>query len=760
MITTVILLFLIEIYRQTSMKCNTPLISSYGYNGEAFAVNQPMLFCADVPFKCCNFLDELKHHKFWQTFYREKLDKTYEVISNLLQDIQPVMIWANNLEPAKYKSLTKKECKLPEIKKKITEVGFETTDELVAEMGSLKDIDVGLKEKFICFLCDIRNHFKVNDIGMKINTDAAICEQLLTTGRAYLEIKIKKLDRMLVLIDEVFSCMKIEDKAFDRDEKDVEELKGAVEDAEECLKSDYSIGNCSRFCAYYSIHDVSKGFIGNIRLLKAIIRNHAYLERIVAQTTEFESAAALSKKLAEEKKKKEMEKAMAKANKGKDKKKKKDGKDEEGDGKEKDKDKDGEGEDKDGDKKEGEGEDEEKEEGGEEEPPTDEGKLMMRILSEKHRSRSYYRKLSRIESKVRRYKSLMKRLKNKNKRMLKKIMGVNKRMTRNLNRTHRHFRQMPRYMQDVMPGVQIPNQIAQGQAPINNQIPQALPNIGIMNQAANAALQNQQPNPQQTLQNQAQTVTKKPEEKEEEVDPHKLLDENTINEIKKEADMEFYIDMYDKMNKGTIEDFKDVGWITNKFYDGSYLDGYMLSFESFGVTMAYNMTEYYSQTKEKIVETVFALKNLQPKKYDIPANPDLDYDLYQFVNVFTKETIFEFNSDAELWVGDSYEGDTPTPQEKCEKAIAAKELAKAEALKALLPGGLAGEAVDSEDPEAEQGDKPAEPAEEKVTEKQEEAPIDPAAEEERLLRQINRWEKKHKKKKNKSRKKARRFVYF
>ena len=289
----------------------------------------------------------------------------------------------------------------------------------------------------------------------------------------------------------------------------------------------------------------------------------------------------------------------------------------------------------------------------------------------------------------------------------------------------------------------------------------------IANQAQNT---NNQPNPVEQAQNpQTQTENKETEApltEEEQEEKNKAIKQEAIKKIKAEAEIDFFVEMYDKMSKGSEDDFKDTGWITNKFYEGSYLDGYLFTFEQFGVTMKYNLTEYYEQDKKKIIEKMVELKTAEPASFEMTPSAETTFDIIQFLNQFVVESIFEFQFDTEIFIGNSFEGDVPSAEEKCEKAMKEKAEArkKKEAEKAnekketaSKEGDEGGEGTDEEKPKEGEGeagdDKKEEPAEGEAEATEEETP----AEEERLLRRTSHT---HKNKHKKSRKRSRNLIYF
>ena len=70
-----------------SLSCNSEFLNSVGLDG----MDQPqmlnMMMCKDVSVKCCSFMDELKFHKHWNSYYKIKITRIFEVLEDVYSQI-------------------------------------------------------------------------------------------------------------------------------------------------------------------------------------------------------------------------------------------------------------------------------------------------------------------------------------------------------------------------------------------------------------------------------------------------------------------------------------------------------------------------------------------------------------------------------------------------------------------------------------------------------------------------------------------------
>ena len=168
----------------------------------------------------------------------------------------------------------------------------------------------------------------------------------------------------------------------------------------------------------------------------------------------------------------------------------------------------------------------------------------------------------------------------------------------------------------------------------------------------------------------------------------KVLGQSAVDKIKQKTTIEFYTTLYDKMVKGVADDFKDEGWITNRFYEGSYLDGYLLAYRPFGVDMGYNLTEIYTKPREEIIERFMEVRTKEPKKTNIAPFENANSDVLRLVNSFDERAMFELSFDVDLRIGGVRAGDVPLGEDMARAIRKQKEeKAKAEKKEAEKGGG-------------------------------------------------------------------------
>ena len=666
------------------MRCKTGLVSSYGFNPESIALYQPMLLCENVNFKCCSYMDELRHHKLWKSYYQEKLDKSYELLTKLIEELQKVADWAHKIDKDKYDVFLSGECKISEIKDTISKTEFKSVEPIKSSISTMKELDKKIKEQFICFICDARNHLKVSDLDKHLYMDDKLCNNIVSTGKGYISANIK-LYKLIIALNDLFKCLNIPNQKLKLNAIHIKELKQFVSKSEHCLKSGYSLDKCTPLCSGYSIQNISKTVVGNIELYRHVINNKEIVENFIKQNEEYEKSLEEPKKASEAKNKSKdsVEKIKAKN-------KDKDGKDDENEKKEEDDEN---------------SEDEQKNK----KSSSNKRKLKIlkkrRILSEKHNHSDMGYRLKKISDNVSLYKKVMRKLKNNNKRILKRIYNSHKRLKAHYNHfSNQEIYQDPRYLQigNVTPlrtlqqldnnqqGIQqqqnqiqqtaqpIPNQNNMQSTPVGQQIQaQTPPDIQINQQANNSQNQETQPvSLQPPLSSEKKPISFVQQENSQSTSTGSLpntqdsqsiekdLKEKASEKVKQATIMDIYTEIYDKISKGTPDDFKDLGWINNTFYDGSYLDNFKLNFGKTGIKTDYKMTEYYSKPKEDIIEQLVNLDTKGPKKTQIEPSANTTVYVNSVINQFDVTYIFEFNYDSELWIGGSVEG-VESPQEKC-----------------------------------------------------------------------------------------------
>lgn len=685
--------FLILLYSttQTSMRCKTGLVSSYGLEPEPLAVYQPMLLCKDVSFKCCSYLDELKHHKLWKSYYQEKLDRSYEVVAKLAEKLQNFVGWANDMDITKLEPYAGETCKLADIKASVDKVGLKSLDSLTSDVGALKEMDSKIKEQFICFLCDAKNHLKVSELDKRIYVEEEVCKNLVSKGKKYMLTNLQ-LYSVIIALNELFSCLNIPNSTLKLDQGAVEELKGFVLNAEDCLKSGFKEATCSYLCSQYSIQDVSKTIVGNIELYRHVIANHQLIEVFLKQSEEYEKAIQAAQK-------------PAKENKDKD----KDSKDGKDDKNAKDEDK---KDAKDGDKKDAKADDkkdakaEDKKDPGADKDKKSRRKLKsQRILSEG----GLGFKLAEIATDVNRYKRVIKKLKNKNKKMLIKIYGNHRQLNTAVGQSDPSYYDSMRYLQ--VGGVM--GNLNQAQ-PVNPQpvVPQGVqpvgqPLQGYPNQPTQPGQPNYQvpsnqippvqpypqgyPQPQQPLpvgypnfqpqgvpfpnQQFPQQVQQQPQQQSQQEEPPMDLSKQQELKIKKQAKIDLYSAIYDKLMRGTPEDFKDLGWITNKFYEGSFLDNYRLAFGPNGAKLSYKFTDEYNKSKDDLLKKMSELERKGPKKISKLTSPNTTIYVNSVVDQISMSIVFEFNFDSEIYIGGT-DPTSGTAEEKSQTLKKVKQIMK------------------------------------------------------------------------------------
>jgi hypothetical protein len=49
-------------------------------DGLVMPQNKKMLLCNNIDLSCCSYFDELKYHKYWNEYYKLKINKIFDQI--------------------------------------------------------------------------------------------------------------------------------------------------------------------------------------------------------------------------------------------------------------------------------------------------------------------------------------------------------------------------------------------------------------------------------------------------------------------------------------------------------------------------------------------------------------------------------------------------------------------------------------------------------------------------------------------------------
>ncbi len=167
------------------------------------------------------------------------------------------------------------------IHKLLKKVKPSSIDKTVEELTSVSAIDSDHKQKFFCFICDIKNQLKVSQLDQKIYFEEKFCQNLVVEFKPYIKHKVMALDVALVLMEDFMNSFEIENQSYIEDVELIEETRRNNEYATNCLKGSFKISKCRNLCSKYSIDKISETFIGNLVLYRHVLQKFEFIKNLL-----------------------------------------------------------------------------------------------------------------------------------------------------------------------------------------------------------------------------------------------------------------------------------------------------------------------------------------------------------------------------------------------------------------------------------------------------------------------------------------------
>ena len=633
----------------SSLKCLTKMVTSYGFNGILEAKKENMLFCPEVEFKCCSLLDELKYHKFWTTYYSKKHEKSFDLMESVFKDLYKKIKFFLQIDIEEIKKFLEDEENNLVIYEEIKNFDITSFDKIKLEIKNVQENDLENKKKFICFLCDLKNHLEVSEIDKKVYFQETICETLISGYKNFIKTKLLIIDSTVVKIHKLLNDLKIENESFAFDQEILDKSEISVLDGDKCLKGSFNIENCKNLCGKYSMANISRGFIGNLELYRGVMKRIDFLNNFIENEKENEEIAKENKK-EDEIKKGEIVKEGEEGVEGEAK--------EEVEGEEKEEEEEEEGE------KKVEGEEKQEEKKKSKKNKKKKKLKNRRLLST---TSKFFHKFSKIEKRLKKYRRLVKKM--------KRTRNVNRSKMNRMFYYNRYLNELPQnpavQQIPINPNAILPQNPVLPQNPILPQNPVLPQNPALLQNPAlpqNPALSQNPALPQNPELTPLTEPIKTPEEiaKEEEA-KKKELKENYKTDLKLNITKKVYLEFYEKFKKGKESDFENLEWITNEFFEGDFLSNYQMGFHKYGSSFNYTISEKFNYDLGKLMDEVIVIMKEPKSSYEILPSGGTTYDVIEFLNQFLTEDIVDFNNDMEMVLGGITEGDEIDYEEILEK---------------------------------------------------------------------------------------------
>ncbi len=143
-----------------------------------------------------------------------------------------------------------------------------------------------------------------------------------------------------------------------------------------------------------------------------------------------------------------------------------------------------------------------------------------------------------------------------------------------------------------------------------------------------------------------------------------------------------YLEFYEEYQKGTVEEFENLEWINNEFYDGTFLDTFNMGFSAQGHPFSYNITDHFDMEKEQIVDWAMNITKEYKDEFELRAGPEETFNVIEFLSWYFKEDIVNFRYDIDTIFGEFSPGDVKDSNEILEEIKLKKQEQQEQAKKA------------------------------------------------------------------------------
>ena len=148
-----ILVTLLAVSKGTqSLECNSEFLNSIGLDGLEKPQMMGMIMCKEVQVKCCTLMDELKFHKHWNSYYKLKAARIFEVLEDVYSQIHDPIEYFHKMAgdygvaPPAEEEPKKEDAKEGEKKEEEKPKGRLLTEEKPEEKSEEKTEDAGKEE--------------------------------------------------------------------------------------------------------------------------------------------------------------------------------------------------------------------------------------------------------------------------------------------------------------------------------------------------------------------------------------------------------------------------------------------------------------------------------------------------------------------------------------------------------------------------------------------------------------------------------------
>lgn len=249
------------------LKCNQGLLNSYGIDGRVHASREEMVLCNEVKYSCCSPLDELKYHKNWFAYYEPKLRVTHDRMAARLKRLSEHLMFFKELNFDDFETLVvngdhdlAKE--LIVLIKKV-ELDPELKP-ILDEFKLVREFDEQVKKGAFCMICNYENHEYFGFTGGTLLMKEKYCMQIVDKFLMMIKMFHKMLHPLILIIHKFISHFAV--NYYDRKEWHlVRKVRENMDVVDRCFPEDnsnFDLETCRDLCNKYNFMEMPETYFG------------------------------------------------------------------------------------------------------------------------------------------------------------------------------------------------------------------------------------------------------------------------------------------------------------------------------------------------------------------------------------------------------------------------------------------------------------------------------------------------------------------
>ena len=285
MLKIITAIFLFGIINSDPIDCNSKFLSSFGFSGNDKAAPRKSLLCDGMKYSCCVLTDEVKYQRTWTQYFNKKFERMYTQFSDLLEKLDPLIPFYTTFIVDENVSLFPPAniARAKILVSQISKLELKRFSDVKKELATVQQYDLQVKEKFPCFVCDVKTHLAISPLDRKVYFSPSFCNNLISNYRPYLNSKMK-MDIMIALIEQLNGLFKTKNQIMIPDMVAVKDIWNFGQALKFCnAVSEFDIERCQRVCSYYKIDSISQNFIGHFSLYSNQLKKYKIVQSLIKQ---------------------------------------------------------------------------------------------------------------------------------------------------------------------------------------------------------------------------------------------------------------------------------------------------------------------------------------------------------------------------------------------------------------------------------------------------------------------------------------------